>query len=88
MNIALAVSFVFLVSSLFLSFVRVVRGPSLPDRVLAIDLSVMCMAGVIVGAAIATRQPVLLDAIIVLTQIFFLGTIAFALYLERNHPND
>lgn len=72
----LAVAFVF-------TFVRLARGPSLPDRVIALDLVTTLAAGMIATYAIATDQSVFLDPAIVLAIISFLGTIAFAYYVER-----
>lgn len=83
MNIVLTVVFVLLVASLLLAFVRLARGPSLPDRVIALDLIGMIIAAFIAAWIVHMRQPVLLDAIVVLAIIAFLGTVAFARFLER-----
>ncbi len=72
-----------LIVSLFLVFGRLVHGPSLPDRVVALDLIAVLTAGMICVYAIDTNQRVFLDAALVLALIVFLGTIAFARYLER-----
>jgi len=69
--------------SLLLVFIRLVRGPSLPDRVVALDLTATLVMGIIVSYAIATDQPVFLDGAVVLALISFLGTVAFARFLER-----
>jgi multicomponent Na+:H+ antiporter subunit F len=69
--------------AIVLAFVRFVRGPSLPDRVVALDLIATLGMGVIAVYAIATDQPVFLDVAIVLALISFLGTVAFAYYIER-----
>jgi multicomponent Na+:H+ antiporter subunit F len=69
--------------AVILAFVRLVRGPSLPDRVVALDLMSTLGIGIIAAYAIATEQPVFLDVASVLALITFLGTVAFAYYLER-----
>lgn len=66
-----------------LSFIRLVLGPSLPDRVVALDLMTTLGIGVIAVYAIATNQTILLDVATVVALISFLGTIAFAYFLER-----
>ena len=68
---------------LFLAFVRLVRGPSLPDRVVALDLTATLVVGIIVVYALATRQAVLLDVAMVMALVGFLGAVAFAYYIER-----
>jgi multicomponent Na+:H+ antiporter subunit F len=69
--------------AVILAFVRLVRGPSLPDRVVALDLMSTLGIGIIAAYAIATEQPVFLDVASVLALITFLGTVAFAYYLEQ-----
>ena len=78
-------SFIFgvLVLAMFLAFIRLVRGPSLPDRVVALDLITVQIAAMLAVDTVATGQSVFLDAAIVLALIAFLGTVAFARYLER-----
>jgi len=75
--------FAMLSLALLLAFARLARGPSLPDRVVALDLITVLIAALLTMDAIATNQPVFLDAAIVLALISFLGTVAFARYLER-----
>jgi len=77
-----------LVLSMFLSFIRLVRGPSLPDRVVALDLITVQIAAMLAVDTIATGQPVFLDAAIVLALIAFLSTVAFARYLERRGHDE
>jgi multicomponent Na+:H+ antiporter subunit F len=69
--------------AIVLSFIRLVLGPSLPDRVVALDLMTTLGIGVIAVYAIATNQAILLDVATVVALISFLGTIAFAYFLER-----
>jgi multicomponent Na+:H+ antiporter subunit F len=71
-----------------LTFVRLVIGPSLPDRVIALDLMAAMVVGMICTYAVGTNQRVFLDVAIVLALIAFLGTIAFAQYIERRAHDD
>jgi multicomponent Na+:H+ antiporter subunit F len=74
--------------SIALAFVRVLRGPSLPDRVMALDMIGLMSVSVIVLTAIASDEPVLLDAAIALALISFLGTLAFARFIERREKDE
>jgi multicomponent Na+:H+ antiporter subunit F len=74
--------------ALVLAFVRLVRGPTLPDRVVALDLMGVLAVGMIAAYAVATDQPVLLDPASVLALVGFLGTVAFARYLERRGRDE
>ncbi len=69
--------------AMMFAFVRLLRGPSLPDRVVAIDLLTALGIGTIATYAIATEQTALLDVAIVQALVSFLGTVAFAYYIER-----
>jgi multicomponent Na+:H+ antiporter subunit F len=68
---------------LLLTFVRLVRGPTLPDRVVALDLMGVLAVGMIAAYAVVMDQPVLLDPAAVLALVGFLSTVAFARYLKR-----
>jgi len=69
--------------SLVITFVRLVKGPSIPDRVVALDLITMIVAAMIALYMMYSNQPVFLDAIIILALIGFFGTVAFSLYLKK-----
>jgi len=77
------VCFAILCAALLLAFVRLVKGPTVADRVVALDLLAVISVGVIIIHDVATELPVFLDAAIVLALVGFAGTIAFARYLER-----
>jgi len=70
-------------AAIILAFIRLLRGPSLPDRVVALDLITTLGIGVIGVYAIATDQAVLLDVAMVLALTAFLGAVAFAYYMEK-----
>ena len=74
--------------AMFLTFVRLVRGPTLPDRVVALDLMGVLAVGMLAASAAAADQPVLLDPAAVLALVGFLGTVAFARYLEKRGRDE
>jgi multicomponent Na+:H+ antiporter subunit F len=82
------VVFAILIVGVFLAFIRLARGPSLPDRVVALDLITVQAAAILAVDTIATGHSVFLDAAIVLALISFLGTVAFARYLERRAHDE
>jgi multicomponent Na+:H+ antiporter subunit F len=69
--------------ALVLALIRLVLGPSLPDRVVALDLMMMIAVGLMATYSIVTRETAILDVAIVASLVAFLGTVAFANYLER-----
>ena len=66
-----------------LTFVRLAKGPTLPDRVIAIDLIGVLMVCLLVVMAGTTAQQAFLDVAIVVALISFVGTVAYARYIER-----
>lgn len=69
--------------ALALTFVRLVRGPSLLDRVVALELIASLVAGIVAVFAIGTDDPALIDVAITLALVAFLSAVAFARYAER-----
>jgi multicomponent Na+:H+ antiporter subunit F len=69
--------------ALVLTFIRLVRGPTLPDRVIALDLIGIITVGIIAVIAIETNQPVYLIVAMVLALIAFIGTMAFAYFIAK-----
>jgi len=63
---------------------RLMAGPSLPDRVVALDLVATLCVGVIALVAIQMEQPAILVVAIVIALVMFLGTAAFAMYIEKS----
>ena len=72
-----------LMAAAALTTVRLLRGPSLPDRAVALDLLAVIVIAVLAAFAVAVEQPVYVDLILAVGLIAFLGTVAFASYVER-----
>lgn len=68
---------------LLLTIVRLVRGPTLPDRILALDLINVLGLGFVVLVAILTGFYLYLDIAIALGLVGFLSTVALARYVLK-----
>lgn len=77
------VVFGLLTAAMTLALIQLVRSSSLPERVVALDLMATLAVGFIVTYAVSTDQPVFLDVAVVLALIAFLGTVAFAYFIEK-----
>lgn len=76
-DIALAM----LALAMLLCLFRLLRGPSMADRVLALDtLYINSLAGLMV-AGVRLDDPTFFDAAIVIGLLGFIGTVAFAKYM-------
>lgn len=79
----IAIAYLLLVGAAVLFVVRLVLGPTVPDRVVAIDgLLVTTLGGVLVHAA-WIDSAVNIDTVLVVALLGFVGTGVLARYVER-----
>lgn len=75
--------------SFLLTVLRVVIGPTLPDRILGLDMLVTIAIGFIVVIGIRTGFTLYLDIAIALGLVGFLATVAFARFvMSRCYEGD
>lgn len=74
-------SLVILTLALVFSLVRIVIGPTLADRVLALDMLTVVAMGFIGAIAVRTALWLYLDIAIALALLGFLATVALARYI-------
>lgn len=78
---ATLISLVLLGLALLVSLVRIFIGPSLSDRVLALDLLAVVAMGFVGAIAVRTGLWLYLDIAIALALLGFLATVALARYV-------
>ncbi|QPL44589.1 pH regulation protein F [Halomonas sp. A40-4] len=88
MSTVILLSLALMCLALCLAFVRLFKGPSLPDRVVALELFSSILVGTIGLVAIATDVASLLDVAIVMALMAFMAAIGFARFLERGGPRN
>jgi multicomponent Na+:H+ antiporter subunit F len=75
--------------SFFVTIFRIVKGPTLPDRILGLDMLVAIAIGFIAVIGIKTGYPLYIDVAIALGLVGFLATVAFARFiLSRGKTED
>ncbi|MHA7970275.1 cation:proton antiporter [Rhizobium sp. CAU 1783] len=80
-QVACHVALVILGIAFLATVYRVVKGPTLPDRVLALDMLVGIAIGFIGVIAIRTGYTLYIDIAIALGLVGFLATVAFARFI-------
>lgn len=80
---ALYVALATMCVSILAALLRVLMGPSLADRVVALDLVAYLAMGFLTAYAILMGEETFIDAALVLGLLAFLGTIAVGRYIER-----
>ena len=65
------------------AFLRVVIGPTLPDRVIALDMAATVVVALILTHCVESESYYYIPAAISIALLSFLGTVALALYIRR-----
>lgn len=81
LQVATLVALGLLLAGLFVTVIRLIRGPNLGDRILALDLITVLAAGFIAAFAVLTGFSLYIDIAIALALVSFLSTVALARYL-------
>ena len=82
-SVAQALVLFFLALSIVFTLIRFVKGPTLPDRVVALDVFSGIAVAMLAAHSVTTKEAVFLDVALVIALITFLGTIGFAYYIDR-----
>lgn len=62
---------------------RVIKGPSIPDRVIALDAIGINLVAIIALISIVLETHAFLEIILLIGILAFIGTVAFSKYLEK-----
>jgi multicomponent Na+:H+ antiporter subunit F len=69
--------------SLLLIMIRFILGPRIADRVISLDLTISVGIGIAAAYTVLSGKQVILDIAMIMALLAFLGTVAFAFYIER-----
>ena len=83
LDIALGTSIGLVVLAIAIGFIRIVRGPTLADRVVALDMMTTTIAAFCGLVAMLAAAAAFVDVAIVVALVGFLATVALARYAER-----
>ncbi|TCB96251.1 cation:proton antiporter [Micromonospora zingiberis] len=87
MNIVLVLAIAGLLSlTALLALVRLYRGPSLLDRVVAADMLLATMVGAVGAEAALNRHATTLPVLVVLALLGFVGSVSLARFAVRDQP--
>ena len=83
LNLALDITLAMVALSIALCFVRLVAGPSLPDRILALDTLAVNAVAFVAVFGIRMRTAIYFEVALLIAMMGFVGTVALAKYLLR-----
>lgn len=87
-EISARIALVILTAALLLTIVRIVIGPTLPDRILALDTLTATAIGFIAVIGIRSGFPLYVDIALALGLVGFLSTVAFARFVLMRGRRD
>ncbi|VDG96641.1 Multiple resistance and pH homeostasis protein F [Lysinibacillus sphaericus] len=79
----LAISVVLFAVTIAIAVLRLIIGPSMPDRVIAMDVVGVNLIAMIGVVSIVYGTKAYLEVILILGILSFISTIAFSKYIER-----
>ncbi len=90
---SVSISFVLVILGVFAAFIRLAKGPTLSDRVVALDMMTVLIVSFCGLSALKYNNSAFIDVAIVLALVGFLATVALARFIERknfseNHEPD
>ncbi len=83
LNVALIIAFVFMTLAQLLNLYRLFKGPSLPDRILALDTMYINALALFVLLGIYFDTATYFEAALIIAVMGFISTVATSKYLMR-----
>jgi multicomponent Na+:H+ antiporter subunit F len=84
-TIVFIIAFSMLLAALVLSFIRLMRGPSINDRIAAMDLIAAVVMGFVLVYSILINKSIYFDIPVIISLISFIGTVAVSTYLKHRY---
>ncbi len=75
---------IMLAIAIAITFIRLVLGPTMVNRVVALDLMAILVVGMMASEAVRSGEHALLDVAVVVGITAFIGTVAFAVLIDRD----
>ncbi|MFO8087131.1 MAG: monovalent cation/H+ antiporter complex subunit F [Bacteroidales bacterium] len=82
-HIILLIAMGLLVVAFVLVFIRMCRGPSIQDRVVALDLTASIAMGFILIYSMLVGNAIFFDIPVIIALISFIGTVSISAYLKQ-----
>lgn len=82
-EIVINISFLMVALALALSFIRLIKGPDMPDRILALDTLYINSIALLILLGIHLSSALYFEAALLIAVMGFMGTLALSKYLLR-----
>ncbi len=84
-KIVLVIAFAMLLTALILAFSRLMKGPSINDRIAAMDVIAIVVMGFVLVYSVLVNNPLYFDFPVIISLISFFGTVAVSTYLKHRY---
>jgi len=88
MQTSLMIALALLALAIAFSMYRLLKGPSIPDRIAALDMIGVLILSMVAIIGLILETKAYYDLILVIGIVTFVGTTAFARYIERGGVFD
>jgi multicomponent K+:H+ antiporter subunit F len=88
LDISIKIVFAAIAVSMLLTLYRLIKGPSVPDRILALDTLYVNVVALLVMFGIQDRTSIYFEAALLIALMGFVGTVALSRYLARGDVMD
>lgn len=88
METALIIGNFAVVVAILLGLYRMMRGPTVVDRILAFDTTAISLIALVVLLSLTWNTEVYLELILIISLLGFFGTVALVVYLERTYSRE
>ena len=83
--VVLIITFSFLLAALILAFIRLLKGPSINDRIAAMDVIAVVVMAFVLVYSVLIQKSIYLDLPVIISLISFIGTVAISTYLKHRY---
>lgn len=79
------ITFVFLLAAMGFTLYRLIAGPTINDRIAAMDLIASIIMGLILAYSVLIKNALLFDVPVIISLISFISTVAVSTYLKQKY---
>jgi len=84
-NMVISISFLLLLAALVVAVIRLLIGPSVNDRIAAMDVIASIIMAFIIVYSIFINNAMYFDIPVIISLISFIGTVAISTYLKQKY---
>jgi len=85
-DITFSAGIVMLLFALLFALIRLLKGPTIMDRVLCLDAITVCVIAIMVLLCLVWESPFYFDLILLFSIFGFFSTVAFSYFLHLTYP--